>query len=207
MQMQAIPRTSTKLALSTARLPLTVLERAAGHTGDESWPPALAFESLEANVKQIIGSIVRDDVLVDEGRTMEARVIELREANRLEALAERERATANQEFTQRRDADRRKEQEAERRAQNRRSTAERQKAEETARAESQVRDQERRARQAETAREKQIGKQERGARSQAISKEKTALEKEKAAARAKAEVIDTDKELRAAKRQRGSKSA
>jgi hypothetical protein len=205
MQMQTIPRAYTRLTLTAARLPLTAIEHATGHQGDEAWPPSLTFESFEATFKQLVGSLVRDNVLIDEARTTEAKVAELREANRLQARAERGRAVAEEEFDDRREADAKRRAEAERRAQNRKTAAERKKREEAQRLEREQHEEERRLRAAEAEREDRIDKRERESRRSTVAKERAAVAQEKAANRAKGEVIETDRELRTTKARRNSK--
>jgi hypothetical protein len=92
--------------LRTARLPLDAVEgvvRRGQH--DVEWPPAIAFDSFEATVKQFAGSIFHDDELTQEGLLGQARVTQLRKAVELDALAEQREAQAEDEFQQRRQTD------------------------------------------------------------------------------------------------------
>ena len=47
---QQIPRSAVRLGLAASRLPLTTAEVLLRKQGDDAWPPALAFEDIEARV-------------------------------------------------------------------------------------------------------------------------------------------------------------
>ena len=68
-QLQEVPGTVVRTWLRVARLPLQAVE-AVAHRGDHDaeWPPALAFESFEAQVKQVAGAVFRDRELLEDGR-------------------------------------------------------------------------------------------------------------------------------------------
>jgi hypothetical protein len=204
MQIQALPRESVHLALGAARLPLTAIERLAGHSGDAEWPPALAFDAVGANVKQIFGSILRDEVLVDEGRLQNAKVAELREAARLEAVAKQRERAADAELHDRRETAGEKRAAAERQATERKAQAAQRARKEATDAAEKLRREEAKAREIDDARQKEIAKKERSARATSIAKEREALRSEKTATKAKAEVIELDQELRESKAMRKS---
>lgn len=98
---RSVPRGLLDAGLSTARLPLTVAARAGRQQDNEQWPPAVAFEGLQAGVDLVVGSLLRDDELTERGRLRQARVGQLRRAARLETLAEQERAEADQRLNER----------------------------------------------------------------------------------------------------------
>ncbi len=102
MQLNTIPRTAVKATLLGLRLPICGVEALTGQTGNASWPPAIAFEGFEAGVKQVVGSILRDEELVDEGRIQQAKVTELRRAVELEVQADQTRAAGARELRERR---------------------------------------------------------------------------------------------------------
>jgi hypothetical protein len=60
-----LPRVALTGYLRALRLPLTVVERVAGQTGNEAWPPALVFEGFEAAVETTLGSLLGDAALAD----------------------------------------------------------------------------------------------------------------------------------------------
>ena len=88
-----VPRTIIKAGLYGLRLPLTAIEHVT-HNADANWTPAIAYESFEAEAKKILGSLVRDDELIREGRLQRAKVGELAESERLETKAEQRREDA-----------------------------------------------------------------------------------------------------------------
>src|SRR3954451_15404464 len=124
--LQEVPRTVVRAWLRGARLPLQAVE-AVVHRGehDTEWPPKLAFDSFESQVKQVAGSVLRDDDLVREGRLIQAKVEQLRKAATLETIAERREATAAAKFDARREAAEERRQRVERDAQRRTEAAER----------------------------------------------------------------------------------
>jgi hypothetical protein len=98
MQLNTIPRTAVKATLMGFRLPLCGAEALTGQSGNASWPPAVAFEGFEAGVKQIVGSMLRDEELVEEGRIQQAKVTELRRAAELEVVADQKRETGDRDL-------------------------------------------------------------------------------------------------------------
>ncbi len=135
MQFQRIPRTIVCTWLRTARLPLDAVEavvRRGEH--DIEWPPAIVFDSFEASVKQLAGSIFRDDELTQDGRVGQTRVAQLRKAIELDTVAAQHKVQADAEFEQRRQADERHRQEVEKQADQREAALERERAEKKRRA-------------------------------------------------------------------------
>src|SRR5256885_767317 len=63
-------------------------ERVVKPAEPEVWPPAVAFDALEAGIKQFAGAVLRDNELVEEGRIKQAKVSAARRAVELEAEAE-----------------------------------------------------------------------------------------------------------------------
>jgi hypothetical protein len=92
---QSIPRFAVAGYLRTARLPLTALERVTGHRRGEQWPPALAYESFEAGVETVVGSVFKDTTLVEQGNLRKAKLAQLREAAELETVAAQTRLDAD----------------------------------------------------------------------------------------------------------------
>jgi len=101
VQLNTIPRTAVRATLQGLRLPICGVEVLTGQSGNASWPPAMAFEGFEAGVKQVVGSILRDEELVDEGRIQQAKVTELRRAAELEVRADQKRAAGDRELRDR----------------------------------------------------------------------------------------------------------
>ena len=93
-------------SLRLARLPLTAIEHVARRQGVDvsDWYPSRAFERVEGDVERVVGSLLRDDALVEEGHRHLARVHQLQHAGRLDAYAEGRRAAAQARFDQRHQA-------------------------------------------------------------------------------------------------------
>lgn len=90
MQVTQIPRQAVQFSLWGARLPLTLAERvlARGQENTSTWLPNLAFDKVEAGVKDIVGRATHDDTLVTAARLQRAEITRLESAR-----AAREHAT------------------------------------------------------------------------------------------------------------------
>lgn len=203
MSLQSISRAYVSAVLRVARVPFDLAERLAGHQGDETWPPALAYDGFEAGVKQVLGSIGRDEELVRQARLQQTRVAELRDAVRLETIAEQTRSEADETFQSRRQADAQKRDEVAERAERRETEAENRRREAKTKADAKAREQAAQARKVEQDRKRVLAKNERAAKTATITKERAAISKAKVAAEKKADVRATDKKIsssRAARR-------
>ncbi|MDQ1521089.1 MAG: hypothetical protein QOI55_2162 [Actinomycetota bacterium] len=204
-QLQDIPRTVLRTWLRAARLPLRAVEVVV-HRGerDQEWPPVLAFESFEAQVKQLAGSALHDEELVAEGRLIQAKVAQLRKAAELETVAERREAIAAAKFEARRETAEQRRRRAEREATQRERALAR---DATAKKQQVARDAERKKQQAaraDAATRKAVARQERTAASTRIAVERESLRKEKAAAQAKARAVNAERKIHATKATRRS---
>jgi colicin import membrane protein len=196
MQLQRIPRSVVRTWLRTARLPLDAVESVARRgEHDVEWAPALAFDSFEASVKQIAGSILRDEELVQEGRVAQARVGQLRKAVELDALAEQRKAEADAEYQQRRAADEQRRRRVEQQAAAREAELEREQREKQRRLDEEQRRKREQAARVENLEEKVVEKQERAAKSTRISAEREALQHERDAVSAKKRVTNLDDKI------------
>jgi hypothetical protein len=205
MQLQQIPRTIVCTWLRTARLPFDAVEavvRRGEH--DVEWPPAIAFDSFEATVKQLAGSIFHDDELAQDGRVAQARVAQLRKAVELDAVAEQRKTQADVEFEQRRQADEQHRQQVQKQADQREAALERERAEKKRRAGEEDARKRNQAAQLEKAEEKKVEREDRAARATRISAERNALEQKRKAVAAKSRVTDLDDKLEDTKAARKS---
>ena len=103
MQIATVPRTLVHRSLRSLRLPLELAEsvaRAAGLEVDERWPPSLAFEGFEAETKRLVGSLLRDEELMDEGIRQRAKTAELRQSLRLQSVADATHSRAERRLEQ-----------------------------------------------------------------------------------------------------------
>jgi hypothetical protein len=175
MNVQTLPRTVINTYLSVARAPLNAVAKASGQQDNEQWPPALAFEGFEASVETVLGSLLRDNDLVEAGRLRQAKVAQLRKAAQLDAVADTTRQQAREEFTERREAAQAKREQAEQRAEQREQQVERQAAQRKAEVDQKSAKKKAAARQVKAAQEKVIDRRERVATNEALSKEAEAL--------------------------------
>lgn len=98
MELATIPRAVVCQGLRGLRLPLDVAEsvaRVAAVEVDERWVPSVAFEGLEGETKRLVGTLIGDDELLEQGLRQGARVEELRQSAHMQAVAEGTRAEAD----------------------------------------------------------------------------------------------------------------
>jgi hypothetical protein len=192
MNVQTLPRKVISTYLSVARLPLNAAAKMSGQQDNEQWPPALTFEGVEASVETVLGSLLRDDALVEAGRLRQAKVAQLRKAAQLEAIAESERDIAQREFAERRQEAEAKRRAAEQRAETREQQIEREAQQRKSEADQKAAKKAAAARESKLAQDKAIERRERAATAQALSKESEALKTQQAAldAAETVEVID-----------------
>lgn len=205
MNVQTLPRTVINTYLSVARAPLNAVAKASGQQNNEQWPPALAFEGFEASVETVLGSLLRDNDLVESGRLRQAKVAQLRKAAELEAVADTTRTQAREEFTERREAAQAKRTQAEQRAAQREQQIEREAEQRKNKVDQTTTKKKAAAQQAKAAQEKVIDRRERVATTEALTNEEKALEAQQEAldAAETVEVIDETIEGNKAARRTG----
>jgi hypothetical protein len=201
---RTVPRIALIGYLRALRLPLTAVEHVTGQTGNELWPPALAFEGFEAGVETTVGSLLRDPALADKGRLRQAKLAQLRTAAQLDTLAAQERAEADRTLRSRRDETVQQRDEVERRATQRKQQLEHQ-------ADAAERTIEQRAskktaavRRTKAAQDKAVDRRERAARTTALSAESRALSTARDALDADRMVDTIDDAIEASKADRKS---
>lgn len=202
---QTIPRTIVRSYLKLGRLPLDAAGSVLNKDRAEDWGPALAFDSVEATVLQSVGSFLKDDELVTQGRLAEARVAQLRRAAELEADAAAKRAEADAEYRERVETDQQRRQRIEREADEREAALAHQKAEAQRDVQAKARKREEAARKIEAAQQKAVAKQDRAARAERVEAEQGAIAEEQRAVQADQAVLDLDKALRTTKAVRKSR--
>ena len=198
MSLQTIPRTAVRSWLSLVRLPLTAAELVVGKQGAD-WPPAVAFGGFEAGVKKGVGMLIGDSQLVQEGMLERGKVEQLRDAAELEAVAEQRRVEAEARFEDRKETVEERARRVEREAEERKAKVEQEEADRKQAVEEAARRKEEAARSADEARQKAVAAQERQARGARLAAESEALDHEKEAAAAKADVLGVDQALKATK--------
>jgi hypothetical protein len=203
MDIAQIRRDALAAWLRGVRFPITAAEAALRRGQDtSSWPPSMAFEKVEATIKDTLGRVTGDEVLLGQATLQRAEV-----RKREEALVKKAQADAT-----RQDAARKAEQKAadlERRREQVQETADEREErieEERRQAEAQVAE---RAQRTKTAARKQAAARKDAVDAQATRAEATRLRKEAEALRAKeqavaakGDVLDLDKKVRAKKASR-----
>jgi hypothetical protein len=204
--LQTIPRTFVRNYLQAVRLPLTVAETVLKRGQEtEDWGPTLAFDAVEATVLQKVGSFLRDEDLVTQGRLAEARVTQLRRAAELEAKAEAKRTEADAEYRERVETDEERRRRIAAEADQREAAVAAEQDRKKAAADRKAREQAEAARKIEAAQQKAVTKQERNARKTRIEAEQSALADERRAAAAEEAVLDLDAALATTKAVRKSR--
>jgi hypothetical protein len=167
------------------RLPLTGVETITRQRGNDSWPPAIAFEAFAASAKQVVGSILRDDALVDEGRIQQAKVAELRQALELEVEADQTRAQADAQLEARREQSEQERKRVEEQARQREQAIEREKAAAEQQAARDAREKAETVGKIDQLREKRVTATERQARLVRVNEESAVLAQQRQAVKAK----------------------
>ena len=187
-----VPRTVVGGYLRAARLPLTAAERIAGQQDNEAWPPALAFESIEASAESVIGALLRDPALADSGRMRRAKVAKLREADELKTVAQLEKEQARQQEQERKAEIAEQRKRTVQATAHRKQNVEQEAAAEERKVEAEAAEQASAVRKQKAAQEKSVERQERAGRTDALDAEAKALEivKDALEAEEKAELID-----------------
>lgn len=184
--------------------PPGVAERATGNDGNEQWPPALAYDAFQANVKQIAGSLLRDPTLIHQGELEQARVATVRDALNLGVVAAQTKASAERSFEDRRAKDEHVRATARQRAAASKRDADHERSQAKQKAAADARARSERDRRQERKREDELARTERAAKAEEIAHERKALAASKRAAATKARTIETDKKLRASKARRAA---
>lgn len=189
MNLQVIPRTVIGGYLSAARLPLNAVARVRGQQSNEQWAPTLAYEGFEAGVETVLGSLLRDETLVERGRLRQAKVAQLRKAAQLETIADTARAQSQEKFAERREQAEAKRKQAAQRAEQREAQVEREAQRRKEEAERKAAKKTAAARAVKSAQDKAIDRRERALTADALEQESQALKVQQEALDA-AETVD-----------------
>jgi len=201
VSINTLPRTVIKAYLQGLRLPLTAVERITNADGS-AWPPAVAYESFEAEAKQVLGALIRDDELVREGRLQRAKLGQLAEAERLEAAADQKRQAADARLMERQASAEQARARAEQQASRREEQIARDKAARDREVLDEARRRERDAQRATQARDKVVTARERDAARTRIREESAALSKRNEALAATRQAHNLDEALSSKKAER-----
>jgi hypothetical protein len=206
VQIQDIPRTYVRTTLRALRVPIDLGESIARRNGDDGhpWPPSVAFTAIEGGIKKAVGSLIRDQRLVEEGELNQAAAKEQRQALLLGVVAESKRENAEERFEERRDQVSKARQATRARAESEKNAAERvAKAKQrnlAAQAEKLAEDDAR----LEKAADDSLARQDRASRTRQIENERRAIAEERKAVASEAEVADLESKIEAVKEARKS---
>lgn len=209
MAVTAIPRTIVKLGLEGIRLPLTVAQRVGERSGLDvgALPPVAVYDTVEAQAKQVLGRILRDEQLVSEGERQGAAARQRSGAQQLSDAAQEIRRTADERLDRRIERAEESREEIERRTAERLAQVEREEEEAREKAREQARKREAAARQAARTRQKAVEAKERQAELARVRAEAEALEKQAQAVEAEKVVTAIDEHLEARKNDRRGSEA
>jgi hypothetical protein len=199
LSIATVPTIVVRTSLTAARLPLTLAEKVMRPAANGEWPPTVAFASFEASVKQLAGSVLRDETLSDEGKLLHAKVRRLHDAVQLETIAEQRKAAADAVLDRERDAADTRRREADERARRAKAESERDAKLRATRADEATRAEKARVERAAAAERNAIAKRERAAKAGTLDVERSALSKKRAALAADAKVVKADKAIAATK--------
>jgi membrane protein involved in colicin uptake len=91
------------LGFGVARVPVGLLARLTGNGGNPEWGPTLAVDSVEAGVRQVLGSLLGDPGLAGQGEVQDARVTQRTEAAERDSAADARREVADERLSERRE--------------------------------------------------------------------------------------------------------
>jgi|1185.fasta_scaffold646488_2 hypothetical protein len=199
-----ITGTVVRAGCAAARLPLDLAEHQILGEERADWPPVMLFDTVQSGIKQLVGSLTRDDDLVQEGRLQRARVAELRKAVALETVAASRREAADADHDARVQADEERRQEiAAAEAEQRRAAREQRDADQQ-RAEADLEAQRTAAAKADDAARAAAERADRADAAERIKAEKAAVAKKRRAVAAEKKTQRVDNELRTTKASRAA---
>ena len=203
MKIDELPRKAVLGYLELTRLPLTAAERALGRT-EGTWAPTIAADRLQARVKDLAASVLRDETLRADAKLQLAALDERIRAAEAEGRAEQIRAQADERLVQ----DQRAAQEARREVEKRDELREHVIDAAVEAKEREVRQKtaakKTTARKIGAAQEQALEHRETKAKREVLSKEAKTLNDQRAAAEAKAEVLELEDKLNEVKAARKS---
>ena len=103
VDIREIPRAYVRTTLRALRAPVDLSAAVARRGGDDGrpWPPSVVFTTIEGGIKKAVGSLIRDERLVEEGELNQAAAKEQRQALLLGVVAESRHERAQERFQER----------------------------------------------------------------------------------------------------------
>jgi hypothetical protein len=194
MKIDELPRKAVLGYLELTRLPLTATERVLGKT-EGTWRPTIAVDRLQARVKELAGAALRDDALVADARIQNAALDERLRAAEEELRAAQIRRAADEQLVKERESAAAAEREAKQRAQQRDAAVEQATEAKERRVRQAAAEKKAAARKIEQAQQDALEQRETIAKREVLKKESKALNDQRAAAEAKAEVLELEDKL------------
>lgn len=173
---RTLPRAAVNGYLRVLRLPLSAAERIARQQRNETWLPAITYESIEAKVEGAVGMLLRDEELLLAAQKREEKLAALKEARTLKAASDVERANARDQQRKRKAQIAQQRNRTERAATDRKKEAKADAARKKREAAAEASKKEAVVRRQEEAQDKVLERRERATRSEALRAESQALD-------------------------------
>lgn len=202
---RVLPRIVVSLSLKAARLPVATAARVLGQGDNREWLPNVVFDGFEANLREFVGALLRDQEMVEQGRVERDRVAHLRTAAELDAMSDQRREQAQTELRERRERDERRREQVDRKVEEDQQRLEHEGRSRAKQVEERAREQQHEADLARERSEQELAKEERDARRIRVEAEADAVAAEREAAERKAEVLDRDEKIERSKVQRSAR--
>ena len=206
MSAQTLPGSVIRIGLHSARLPLSTAERLVGRVGLDisAFPPVAAYDAVEAQFKMVIGRLLSDEALFEEGERQEEAIRRRAGAARMAARAADVRDAAEERLDGAVSGAERLRDDVHERAEQRRAEIEREEAQARRQAEEKARRREEAERRAARTRQKAVEAKERQAELERIKAESEALDRRQEAVDADRVVTAIDERLEEKKTARRS---
>lgn len=198
----AVPRTIVSLGFGVARVPVDLLAQVTGHGGDKEWGPTLAFDSVEATVRHVLGSVLGDPELSAQGQVKDARVAQRAEAAEREQAADARREVADDRLTERRERDRQQREQVRGEKQDQQQRLESERRQRAQQAEERERQRKEQAERDKAQADERIDSHAHEARRTRVDEESEAVAAEREAAERKAEALELAEATDEARRRR-----
>lgn len=185
-----VPRTIVSLGFGVARVPVDLLAQVTGNGGNREWGPTLAFDSVEATVRQVLGSVLGDPELAGQGHVKEARVQQRSEAAERDQAADARREVADERLQERRQADQQKREQVRDQKEEQQQRLEEEREQRAQKAEEREQQRKEQAERDKAKAEERIGEHAHEARKTRVAEESEAVAAEREAAERKAEALE-----------------
>jgi hypothetical protein len=198
----AVPRTIVSLGFGAARVPVDLLAQVTGNGNNREWGPTLAFDSVEATVRGLLGSLLGDPELAAQGHVKEARVQQRTEAAERDRAADARREVADDRMQRRREEDQQEREQVRDQAQEQKQQLEEQRRQRAQEAEEREEKRKEQARRDEQKAQERADEHAQEAHRTRVAEESEAVAAEREAAQRKAEALELAEATDEARRRR-----